>query len=69
MNHFDIDEDDNNDNNNSTMMFEMGEFGPVVIENVHPQHLDVISVDLTLDQELSEDERSIHQTTPHQSSS
>jgi hypothetical protein len=42
-------------------MIEMGNFDR--IDNIHT--LDVVSVDLTLDQELSEDERSIHQT--HQS--
>lgn len=60
LHHLDLDDiDDNGDSNhiNSLMMIEMGDFAN--LDAIHP--LDVVSVDLTLDQELSEDERSIQQ--------
>ena len=58
----DDDNFDDIDNNIPAMMIEMGDFEQM--DNIDP--LDVESVDLTLDQELSEDERSINQT--HQQS-
>ena len=61
---FDDDEDGNtNNNDNSMMMIEMGDFD--FVDQMDPMNpLDLVSVDLTLDQELSEDERSIHRTYP-----
>ena len=45
------------------MMIEMGDFD--FVDQMDPMNpLDLVSVDLTLDQELSEDERSIHRTYP-----
>ena len=60
MNHLDLHDDnfDGIETDNSMMIIEMGDFDRI---NLH----DVASVDLTLDQELSEDERSLNNN--HQS--
>lgn len=42
------------------MMIEMGDFNVAEMEAI--DNFDLVSVDLTLDQELSEDERSITRT-------
>jgi hypothetical protein len=53
--------DDTNNNNNSMVMIEMGDLNFVdIIDPI--ENIDLVSVDLTLDQDLSEDERSITRT-------
>jgi hypothetical protein len=67
MNHFDINDenlDDSSNINNSMVMIEMGDLN--FVGNIDAMNTaDLVSVDLTLDQDISEDERSIHRT--HQS--